>query len=314
MQLLRAAGWLIWLASAGLTLPGGDIHAETLEVGGARIEYAFSDSPPEKLRPLVHQWLHDAARAVTVYHGRFPISRAKIRIQLKDGHGPSSGTAYGWSGPLITISVGRESTAADFADDWLMTHEMLHFGFPSVPEQHSWIEEGLSTYAEPIARARAGQISVEKAWRSLVNGLPQGLPKADDRGLDHTPTWGRTYWGGALFCLLADLEIRKRTKNEVGLEHAVRGIVAAGGTIRKEWTMDRVIEMGDRATGVPVLRELYDQMKAAPYPVDLDALWKELGIERKGHRIIFNESAPRAHLRRAITAPANKPAAGPLPR
>lgn len=40
-----------------------------------------------------------------------------------------------------------------------MTHEMVHLAFPSVPDQHHWIEEGLATYVEPIARARASEIS-----------------------------------------------------------------------------------------------------------------------------------------------------------
>ena len=58
--------------------------------------------------------------------------------------------------------------------------------------------------------------------------MPKGLPAAGDRGLDYTPTWGRTYWGGALFCLLADIDIRKRTSNRFGLQDALRAIVAAG--------------------------------------------------------------------------------------
>ena len=115
-------------------------------------------------------------------------------------------------GRAITIAVGRASSASDFAEDWVLTHEMVHLAFPSVPEEHHWIEEGSATYVEPIARARTGDLSPEKVWGDLVDGLPKGLPQAGDRGLDFTPTWGRTYWGGALFCLLADIEIRKRTE------------------------------------------------------------------------------------------------------
>ena len=109
-----------------------------------------------------------------------------------------------------------QAHSSDFTDDWVLTHEMVHLAFPSVPEEHHWIEEGSATYIEPIARARAGDLTPEKVWGDLVDGLPQGLPQPGDRGLDFTPTWGRTYWGGALFCLLADIEIRKRTANQEG--------------------------------------------------------------------------------------------------
>ena len=56
------------------------------------------------------------------------------------------------------------------------------------------------------------------------------------------------------------------------LEDAFRGILKADGTIESDWSMTRVIEIGDRATGVPVLRELYEKMKASPAPVDLITL------------------------------------------
>jgi hypothetical protein len=56
-------------------------------------------------------------------------------------------------------------------------------------------------------------------------------------------------------------------------------------------------------TGVPVLRELYNKMKAAPAPLDLSALWRELGVERRNGKIKFNDGAPLAAIRKAITRP-----------
>ena len=85
---------------------------------------------------------------------------------------------------------------------------------------------------EPIARAQVGDLSSEIVWRELVDGLPKGLPAPGDRGLDNTHTWGRTYWGGALFCLMADIEIHQRTNNRYGLQDALRGGVRAGGDVR----------------------------------------------------------------------------------
>jgi hypothetical protein len=67
--------------------------------------------------------------------------------------------------------------------------------------------------------------------------MRQGLPEVGDRGLDLTHTWGRTYWGGALFCLAADVEIRRRTGNTMGLQDALRAINKAGGTIESEWRL-----------------------------------------------------------------------------
>src|SRR5260370_40094411 len=104
----------------------------------------------------------------------------------------------------------------------------------------------------------------------LVRGMPQGLPQVGDRGLDHTHTWGRTYWGGALFCLLADVEIRRKTNNAKGLQHALRGILDAGGDIRKEWNLENDLRTGDRGVEENDLQPLYQKMKDKPVIVDLD--------------------------------------------
>jgi hypothetical protein len=263
------------------------------------IQFVADASP--KLRAVAAHWAEREKSAVAAYYGEFPVERLRIKITPRAGGRARGGTAYGWSGPLITISLGRDATDADLADDWLLTHEMLHLGFPSLPERHHWLEEGIATYVEPIARARAGQLSPERAWLDLVSGLPQGQPEVGDRGLDATHTWGRTYWGGALFCLRADVEIRKRTENRKGLEHALRAIRAAGGTIEVEWPIDKAIAIGDRSTGVPVLREIYDEMKGTPVTVPLDTLWQQLGIVRRDHAISFDNTAPLAEIRRAIT-------------
>jgi hypothetical protein len=291
-----------WLSSVSATVAQGDAH---LEIGGGKIEVIFASTPAEPLRPLLLDWVTSSARAVTVYYGQFPVSRLRLRVRFFEGRGVRGGRTTGWNGASISIAVGRASTTSDFAGDWVLTHEMVHLAFPSVPEEHHWIEEGSATYIEPIARARAGDLTPEKVWGDLIDGLPQGLPRPGDRGLDFTPTWGRTYWGGALFCLLADIEIRKRTANEKGLEDTLRAILKAGGTIESDWPLMRTLEIGDRATGVPVLHELYDKMKASAAPVDLSALWKELGIERRNGKTEFNDGAPLAAIRKTITQPAS---------
>lgn len=277
-----------------------------LQVAGATIDVVFVTPPVEPLRPLVLDWVRAAAGAVTLYYGQYPVPQVEIRIAFHPGRGVRAGRATGWRGPRITISAGQANTARDFAMDWMMTHEMIHLAFPSVPEKHHWIEEGISVYVEPIARSWAGIISAEDAWKDLVEGVPQGLPQAGDRGLDFTPTWGRTYWGGALFCLMVDVEIRQRTGDRKGLQDALRAILKAGGTIENDWALSRAFDVGDAATGVPVLRELYEKMGRAPFAPDLPALWRELGIEMRGGRVVFNDQAPLARTRNAID-PARKP-------
>ena len=286
---------------AALAATAGSCLAEDVAAPGGTIDLQLTRPLPTALHGMTTAWIENSARAVANYYGTFPVRHVVLRITPRAGRGPEDGQTSGWSGNLIQLALGRATNQDDLADDWVLVHEMLHLGFPDVDDSHHWLEEGLATYIEPIARARVGLLTPARVWGDMVEGLPQGQPEKGDRGLDVTHTWGRTYWGGALFCLRADVEIRRRTGNRRGLEHALRAIVAAGGTVGSEWKIERVIATGDRATGVPVLRELYDAMKTTPVTVDLAALWKQLGVVRRGRTVTFDDTAPLAAVRKAIT-------------
>jgi predicted metalloprotease with PDZ domain len=114
---------------------------------------------------------------------------------------------------------------------------------------------------------------------------------------------GTYYWGGALFSLVADVEIRKATANHKSLQDALRAIVGAGATIDTERPLSTVLRIGDQATGTTVLEDLYAGWKDKPVTVDLDHLWSELGVQQGPHGIKFDDNAPLASIRRSMTEP-----------
>jgi hypothetical protein len=188
------------------------------------------------------------------------------------------------------------------SDDWVMTHELLHVTLPTLPRDQVWLSEGIPSYVEPFARTRAGQVSASRVWRDLLDGLPQGLPEAGDEGLDRTHTWGRTYWGGALFCLVADVTIREKTAGARSLDDALRAIVATGADVETRWDAAQVLEVGDRATGTTVLHDVYRSLALGPGSTDLPAMWARLGVRKDGAGVAFDEGAPLAGIRRAMSA------------
>ncbi|HYJ19243.1 MAG TPA: hypothetical protein VEW72_08725 [Burkholderiales bacterium] len=250
---------------------------------------------------VLRNWISDAATAVRTYYGRFPVRRLRVIVQPLEGHGVRTGTTYAFHIATIRVSVGRDSGAADLVSDWIMTHEMVHLAMPQFADRHAWLEEGLATYVEPIARAQAGQLTEEKVWGDMFDDMRKGLPLANDRGLDNTSTWGRTYWGGAMFYLLADVQIRERTANRLGLQDALRAIVAAGGSHLAAWEVDRTLAIGDEATGTTVLTDLYREMRDEPTAPDLADLWRRLGVDKRKGQVILDDAAALADIRRAIT-------------
>jgi hypothetical protein len=303
---------IVWLAAA--TAFPADEMTSTIVIGNSRIDVNIESGSMQASKEDLMKWVRWAAESVNAYYGRFPVPQLLLRIVPTDGKGVRGGRTFGRdNGGFITIHVGKDARFSDLANDWMLTHEMVHLSFPSVPENHHWIEEGIATYVEPIARVRAGHFDANQMWFEVMRDLHQGLPGPGDEGLDHTHTWGRTYWGGALFCFLADIEIHRETANKKGLEDALRGILNAGGDIRQDRELEKALTVGDQATGVPALQTLYAKMKDQPYDVDLPALWTQLGIERDGNAVKFLDTAPLAKTRDAITygsaGPSLKPAA-----
>ena len=188
-----------------------------IAIGGATLNVGFAPGKFALPRSALIAWLETSAKAVSVYFGRFPVGSARILIVPVPGGEVQGGASFGYRGAAIRLLVGSDVTEAELADDWKAVHEMTHLALPDVHPPHIWLAEGLATYVEPIARVEAGQLTAEKIWGDMLRDMKQGLPETGDRGLDGTDSWGRTYWGGAMFCLLADVEIRKQTGNRVGI-------------------------------------------------------------------------------------------------
>src|ERR1043166_6975274 len=129
---------------------------DQLDIGGGRIDVIFSSAPAAPLRKLILAWVASSARAVTVYYEQFPVSHLQLRVRFFDGHGVRGGRTTGWDGALISIAVGRSSTAADFSEDWVLTHEMVHLAFPSVPDRRASARIAATRRSRPGFHAHMG--------------------------------------------------------------------------------------------------------------------------------------------------------------
>ncbi|HUC84574.1 MAG TPA: hypothetical protein VL970_05220 [Candidatus Acidoferrales bacterium] len=298
MKLLHFA--LLLLVASGCVVNQTKTHEASVQVGGARI---WLDIEPNVAasRADVIEWVRRAAVAVTNCLGRFPVNGVVIRIHGGGYDAIADGVAHGASS--IDVRLGPGVGEKDFDGDWILTHEMFHLGFPTLDPRYLWMMEGLSDYLEPIARGRAGQLTQRQVWREFVEGLPQGLPQAGDDGLDGSQSRERIYWGGNIYWLLADVRIRAQTNNRRSVDDAIRAILAEGGNGGVVWPLNRVLKVGETATGTTVLKDLYEELGPQRGNVDLDALWKQLGIHYDFGRITFNDHAPLARVRDAITAP-----------
>jgi hypothetical protein len=288
------------LTSLMLLLPAGTRAAESLHVANAQLQLDFDPNAFAGGAPQISEWVRRSAEIVTHYYGRFPTPRVTVRLVPQPGAGVHGGKTFANPDAFIRVQLGREVTARQLQADWVLVHEMTHLALPDTGEAHAWLSEGLATYVEGVARVQAGNRSEVDVWAEELRAMPRGLPESGDQGLDHTHSWGRTYWGGAMFCLLADVGIRRRTQLRLGLQDALRAILRESGGLSASWPIERVLRTGDAAVGARTLEDLYAQMKDTAVTPDLMSLWRELGVVPDGDSVRLIDDAPLAPVRRAI--------------
>ena len=223
---------------------------EDIVYAGGVIRLVNKASAPDLREGEVRAWVRSAAQAVAGYFGRFPVPLVEVTVETAKGTLPRTGSARGQPTPRILIELNHRTTAADLARDSVLVHEMVHLAIPDHAARHVWLHEGIATYLEHVARARAGHISAAELWAEFMAEMPDGLPEPRDRGgLDNTPSPARRYWGGAIFSLVADIEIRKATGNRRGLQDGLRAINRSGGNLTHGWEVERTLALADGGTG-----------------------------------------------------------------
>jgi len=289
---------------AKLTTEKIDKNTFQIQIDNAQLNVVIRDVVLLSKKDLLLEWVGYSAQAVHHYYDRFPVDHVDIFMEVTDGNRVRFGQAFGGESPRLRIVVGEDITPDVLRRDWIMVHEMVHLAMADVPRNQRWLLEGLATYVESIARAQLGHLSEEFVWNGFVSRMHQGLPTNGDKGLDYTPTWGRTYWGGAMFCMLADFEIRKISNNQKSLRDALRGILNDGYSMKASANAMQIFESGDRATGYPVLVNLYKKMRAKATPETLDTFWETMGLSlQNGGEVVYNDEAKYAFVRQQILKP-----------
>jgi predicted metalloprotease with PDZ domain len=233
---------------------------------GVSMQIAFPEG--SKFDEDSEAWIRNSVDALASTYGRFPVSRVALFLVPSRGSSVGFGTASGNGGAGVIVILGRDVKRNDLQNDWVLTHEFIHLAMPNLSKRHHWFEEGVPTYLEPLLRTRQKRMKVEKFWFDLMREF------------------------------LTDLDIREKTNGVKTIEDALREIVAQGGTTEVNWDMARVLEVADRGVGLPALSTLYRKHAERAERVDLEVIWKRLGVVREGDHVRFDDQAPLAELRK----------------
>ncbi len=260
------------------------------------------------------RWVEFTGLAAAEFWRGFPMADSFIVVVPESGQHIARGRVLPGASVTTILHVGRDMPAAKLYADSVLIHEMLHLGSPSIEDKGDWLNEGVATYYETIVRERAGWITREEVWREWLDLLPRGLDAMGPTGLEEADRNG-IYWGGALFMLLADIELRESSGLRQGIEDCVRAVRDAGGTMDRDWTTKQFLDVCDRTYGNTIVSDLAARYLKPGEPPKLTVLWQRLGVSMaKDGTVGFNDAAPLATVRDAILSGGPDAVWRPVPR
>ncbi|WP_119304038.1 gluzincin family metallopeptidase [Dongia deserti] len=276
----------------------GNVTAEEI-VGDPELTLAIQPDGSLIAREQLIAWVSAVAEGNRRFWARSPARKGLIILVPTPRGGVPFGRVLSLGGAVVTVLVGRRATPQDLYDDWVLVHEMLHLGSPLMRDTGAWLNEGIATFYEPVLRARAGWKSEDDVWHEWISQMPRGIPAVTGAGLANAGRGG-IYWGGALFVLMAEIESLQASGGKIGFSDCLRAVLAEGGDVTVKWPTMKLLDRCDALLGGNVIAALAKQHIERGSAMDLDQLWRRLGVSVADGAIRYDDAAELAWLRPLI--------------
>lgn len=286
----------------------GDVPVETL-ASDPQLSLALPGDVLQLAPATLRAWVLAVAESNRRFWDRSPAQGGLVILVPSDRGGVPFGRVMSLGGSVVTVLVGKQATAAEVYDDWVLVHEFLHLGSPLMRDTGAWLNEGIATFYEPVLRARAGWKPEDDVWREWLSQMPRGVPAMTEIGLQNAGRGG-IYWGGALFVLMAEIDSLKASGGKIGFSDCLRSVLAAGGDATVRWPTRQLLQHCDDLLGSPVLLPLADKHIAqgsnlgsnlGGSATGLSQIWDRLGVALTADgEVRYDDSAELAWLRPLI--------------
>ncbi len=305
----------------------GEFDALRFTSAGTEFAVAVMKLPREISDAGLQRWLGTAATTVAgLYGGQFPASHMQVIVVPYPGGGDPVyfGMALRGGGPAVQLLISAAADDDEFPGEWVAIHELLHHGMPFVQRDDAWLSEGFVTYYTEVLRARAGFQSERDAWQALLSGFDRGSRSGtgqslaeESRQMHENFAYQRVYWGGAAIALLADVALREAGSS---LDAGMRQLQRCCAPTLRVWPAGQILQAMDDSgpalqgprgqpnlaapnLAAPKLEALSSPiLRSVAFP-DLTPIYRKLGVSMVDGVPTLDESAPVAHLRRAIFSP-----------
>ncbi len=291
----------------------GRFSVEPIDLPGGRVRYALLPAEPAADAVFLRKWITSGLRALVSAYGRLPVPDVQLLV-VPVGRGDEAvpwGEVQRGGGDAVHLYIDQRLAEEDFMDDWVMVHEFSHLLHPVIDSDDRWLSEGIASYYQNVLRARAGLKSPGEAWDRLHAGFERGIrgtrPGRSLAEVSETMmrdrSFMRVYWSGAAVALLADVELRERTRGSQSLDSALAAFGECCLPADRNWSGREFMQKLDRITGTTVFMDLYDlHIDSDEFP-DIARVYADLGLKRISRtRLTLDPGAPGAAIRAAIMA------------
>lgn len=301
----RVDGSMLENASALVAI--GRLAVERIVLPGTELRFAVLPGSPPADHAMVRDWVRHGAQAITTVYGSFPVPSPQVLV-VPIGRGSEPvpwGQVLRGGGAAAHLFIDQTRPAAEFADDWVLVHELSHLLHPDLGQDSAWLAEGLATYYQYVARVRAGMMTERQAWQKLHEGFERGRGQtrsgvdllAATRSMREQRIFMRVYWTGTAVALLADLALRDSGSSLDAVLGQFRDCCLAEA---RAWKTGEFLERLDRISGTGILSGLARRYLHSDRFPDLREAYERLGLLYVDGRIELASDGAAAGLRRAI--------------
>ncbi len=285
---------------------------QAADKNNAHIDVVMLDASYAATPQQYAEWVGQSARAIATYFDGFSSVHTLLVIFPSRGDSIQYGRVVPGGGVTVILRAGTAEKARDLYGEWVLVHEMIHTAAPFVDGNGTWLMEGMATYIEPIIRSRVGWKSEDDVWHEWLANMPRGVSPLAEVGLQKDDSRNAYYWGGGLFMLLSDVEMRRTTGNKYGLEDCLRAVLKNVGNAATRITVPQMIAACDKAVGGTVMADMAKRYVYKATPFDLNALWRDLGVALVNGQIVYDDNAPLAAVRKVIVRGMRGPTLVPM--
>lgn len=294
----------------------GRFDEKPIALAGGTLRLSIVDGVDAAQRSKLEAWITHVSRAAISAYGKLPLADVQVLmvpVPAENREPVVFGQSTRGEGHGVTLFVDATESAAAFDRDWVAVHELSHLFHPYLGDRGSWLAEGLATYYQNVLRARAELLTPAQAWEQIDAGFARGrramqpheaitLERAS-AGTGGRHDFMRIYWSGTAYWLETDAELRRTSGNRLSIDEALRRFDACCLPSYSAWEPADFVAKLDALLGTDVFGKRFREYDARRDFPNLDPLYRDLGIKRKGDALDYDDNAPAAAIRRAIMAP-----------